>query len=105
MKILLDECIPRKLCREFAEHDVKTVPEMGWAAYTNGRLLELAAQQFDVFLTVDRNLSFQQALPKFNVAVIVVASRSNRLKDILPFVPWIRAALLTAKKGEACFIP
>ena len=93
MKVLLDECIPRKLGREFPEHDVKTVPEMGWAAYTNGQLLELAARQFDAFITVDRNLSFQQALPKFNVAVIVVASRSNRLKDILPFVSQIRAAL------------
>ncbi|MGB3516276.1 MAG: DUF5615 family PIN-like protein [Elainellaceae cyanobacterium] len=57
MKILLDECIDRKLAREFPKHDVKTVPQMGWAGVKNGQLLALAKQEFDVFITVDRNLS------------------------------------------------
>ena len=59
MKILLDECIDRCLARELKGHSVKTVPQMGWATIKNGRLLALAEKNFDVFLTVDRNLSFQ----------------------------------------------
>ena len=60
MKILLDECIDRRLARELKGHTVKTVPQMGWAGIKNGRLLAAAEKEFDVFVTVDRNLSFQQ---------------------------------------------
>jgi hypothetical protein len=55
VRILLDECVDRRLAREIVGHDVKTVPELGWAALTNGELLARAAQEFDVFLTVDRH--------------------------------------------------
>lgn len=96
VRILFDECLPRKLRREFVGHDVKTVPEMGWAAYTNGRLLGLAEKSFDVFLTVDRNLSFQQVLARFDIA-----ARSNRLKNLLPCIPKVLAALPQARKGQA----
>ena len=58
MKLLLDECIDRKLAREFVGCEVKTVPQMGWAGIKNGQLLTLAEAEFDVFITVDRNLSF-----------------------------------------------
>ena len=60
MRVLLDECLPRRLKRELVGHDARTVPEMGWASRRNGELLALAAAEFDVFLTVDRNLSYQQ---------------------------------------------
>ena len=56
MRVLLDECLPRKLKSDLAGHEARTVPEMGWASKENGDLLELAAGHFDVFLTVDRNL-------------------------------------------------
>ena len=79
MKILLSECIDRRLAKEIVGHDVKTVPTMGWAIIENGELLALAEKEFDVFLTVDRNLSFQQNLPRFNLAVIVLRAPSNRL--------------------------
>ena len=59
MKVLLDECVPRKLKREIANHEVVTVTEQGWSGIENGELLKLAATEFDVFLTVDQNLSFQ----------------------------------------------
>jgi hypothetical protein len=62
----------RRLARDLAEHDVKTVPQMGWAGIKNGALLTLAEKEFDVFITVDRNLSFQQNLHKLNVAVLVL---------------------------------
>ncbi|MGB7413004.1 MAG: DUF5615 family PIN-like protein, partial [Thermosynechococcaceae cyanobacterium] len=58
MKLLLDECIDRKFTREFADYEVRTVPQMGWAGVKNGKLLALAEAEFDVFITVDRNLSF-----------------------------------------------
>ena len=74
MKLLLDECIDRKLATEFSSYEVKTVPQMGWAGVKNGQLLALAEAEFDVFITVDRNLSFQQNLPQFNIAVIVLHS-------------------------------
>jgi hypothetical protein len=60
MRVLLDECVPRALRKELPGHEVKTVAEAGWAGVKNGELLELAARQFDVFLTVDRNLEYQQ---------------------------------------------
>jgi hypothetical protein len=61
VRILLDECLPRRLKRDLNGHDVRTVPEMGWASKENGDLLQLAESQFEVFLTVDRNLSYQRA--------------------------------------------
>lgn len=70
MKLLLDECIDRRLVRDLAGHEVKTVPQMGWAGSKNGELLTLAAKEFDVFSTVDRNLSGQQNLPKFGNYIV-----------------------------------
>jgi predicted nuclease of predicted toxin-antitoxin system len=101
MKILLDECIDRRLAREFVGYEVKTVPQMGWAGINDGQLLVLAAVEFDVFITVDRNLSFQQNLPQFNIAVIVLKARSNRLVDLKPLVIKVIAILSTADRGQA----
>jgi hypothetical protein len=84
MKVLLDECIDRKLARELVGYDVKTVPQMGWAGVKNGQLLSFAEAEFDIFITVDRNLSFQQNLPQFNIGIIVLHSISNRLADLKP---------------------
>ncbi len=78
MRILLDECLPRRLKRDLVGHETKTVPEMGWAGKTNGALLTVAQVDFDVFLTVDRNLSFQQDINKFNIAVVVLVAKSNK---------------------------
>jgi predicted nuclease of predicted toxin-antitoxin system len=101
VRILLDECVPKRLGREFAGHEVNHVTEMGWASIKNGRLLALAEKSFDVFITVDRNLSFQQHLPKYKIAVLVVRSRSNRRHDLLPLVPRILSALPKCKAGQA----
>lgn len=74
---------------------------MGWAGIKNGELLMLAEHEFDVFITVDRNLSFQQNLPKFNVAVLVLHASSNRLADLKPLAPKVLSILPTLTKGEA----
>jgi len=87
MRLLLDESLPRKLRAHLAPHEVRTVPEMGWASKSNGELLRLAEQQFDVFLTADQKISNEQNLPTFRIAVVVFAAISNRLQDLEPLVP------------------
>lgn len=103
-RILLDECIDRRLAREISGHVVKTAPEMGWAGLDNGELLAKAQKEFDVFVTVDRNLTFQQHLPKFDVAVLVLCARTNRLQDLIPLAPKILDALTDPRRGKAVFI-
>lgn len=100
MRVLLDECIDRRLATEIEGHDVVTVPQAGWAGIKNGDLLRLAQEQFDVFVTVDRNLSFQQPLPQFNIAVIVLRAPTNRLNDLRPLVPQLQQMLPLVPKGE-----
>ncbi|MGB7709819.1 MAG: DUF5615 family PIN-like protein [Microcoleus sp.] len=104
MKLILDECIDRRLAKEFVGYEVKTVPQMGWAGIKNGQLMALVEAEFDVFITVDRNLSFQQNLPHFNIAVVVLQASSNRLADLKPVVPNILAILAKVVKGQATVV-
>ncbi len=104
MKLILDECIDRRLAKEFAGYEVKTVPQMGWAGIKNGQHLALVEAEFNVFITVDRNLSFQQNLPQFNIAVVVLQASSNRLADLKPVVPNILAILAKVVKGQATVV-
>ena len=104
MKILLDECLDRRFAKDLAGFEVKTVPQMGWAGVKNGNLMSLAAQDFDVFITVDRNLSFQQNLLQFNIAVVVIRCKSNRWLDLQPFAGKVVEILPELEKGKAIFI-
>jgi hypothetical protein len=104
MKIVLDECVDRRLAREFVGYDVSTVPQMGWAGIKNGQLLARVAEVFDVFITVDRNLPFEQNLSRFDVSVIVLQAPSNRLADLKPLVSNILKALPEAPKGAATLV-
>ena len=101
MRVFLDECIDWQLSRSIAGHDVKTAHQMGWASVKNGELLTLAAEHFDVFVTVDRNLSFQQSLTSFPIAVVILHAKTNRLADLLPLVPALLSALESAQPGTA----
>lgn len=100
MRVLLDECLPRHLKRDLLGHVACTVPEMGWASKKNGELLNLAAGQFDVFLTVDRNLSYQQDLGQFNIAVVVLVAGGNRLVDLRPLMPAVLELLPAVVAGQ-----
>jgi hypothetical protein len=101
MRILLDECVPRRLKREFLGHDVHTVPEMGWSGKKNGELLKLmAGQVFEVLLTVDQSICHQQNLQAAGVAVVVLVATSNRLVDLVPLAPLALATLNTIKPGD-----
>jgi predicted nuclease of predicted toxin-antitoxin system len=82
LRILLDECVDRRLAGEIAGHQVTTTQQKGWSGTDNVELLKLAESDFDVFLTVDRNLSFQQPIVDFDIAVVVIRAASNRLTDL-----------------------
>jgi predicted nuclease of predicted toxin-antitoxin system len=100
VRILLDECLPRRLKRDLTGYEAKSVPEMGWAGQTNGTLLTLAQADFDVFLTVDRNLSFQQDVNKFNIAVIVLVAKSNKHAALQPLIAEVLTALAALAPGQ-----
>jgi cytochrome oxidase Cu insertion factor (SCO1/SenC/PrrC family) len=87
MKILLDECLDWRLARDIVGHQVSSVRDMRWIGLKNGDLLARAAEQFEVFVTVDRNLAFQNELDRHSVAVIVLNPRTNRLRDLQTLVP------------------
>jgi hypothetical protein len=93
MKVLLDECLPKKLKREVQAEVVRTVPEMGWAGTKNGSLLRLVEQEFDVFLTNDQNLEHQQNLNRFDLAVVVLVAFTNDIEDLRPLMPDANAAI------------
>jgi hypothetical protein len=95
MRVLLDECLPRRLRREFPGHEVQTVPEIGWAGKKNGDLLRLAVGTFEVFITIDASLAFQQDVPGLALAVVTLSARSNRLEDLRPLMPRVREVLAT----------
>ena len=101
MRLLLDECVPRPLLQDLRAHDARHVVDQGWSAKRNGELLRLmAASGFDGFLTVDRSLPFQQNLRASGIAVILVVSRTNRVKELRLLLPAILQALDKAKPGE-----
>jgi hypothetical protein len=77
---------------------------MGWANVKNGQLLTLAQAEFEVFVTVDRNLPFQQNLPKYNIAVVVLHAKSNRLAELKPLVPLLLSTISTAPIGTATVV-
>ena len=99
MRVLLDECVPRALRAELPGHEVKTVAEAGWAGVKNGGLLQLAAKDFDLLLTVDRNLEYQQNFSGLKLAVVVIEATSNDVAVLRPLMPAVREAISKAQPG------
>src|SRR5262245_47339898 len=93
MRVLLDECVPRPLAALLHGHEVVTVAGAGWAGKKNGELLRLAGSRYDVFVTIDQNLEYQQHLRDAPLAVVVLVSRSNRFRDLEPLLPKLLEAL------------
>jgi hypothetical protein len=101
MKLLLDEYVPRKLKNHLTGIDCLTVPEAGLAGKKNGELLSLAEKAgFEVFLTLDQGIEYQQNLERRTIAVIVVTTKSSRLEDLLIQLPAIRKALGSIRAGQ-----
>jgi predicted nuclease of predicted toxin-antitoxin system len=97
MRVLLDECVPKRLRRDLPGHEVVTVVEMGWSGIKNGQLLALAAEQFGCFLTVDANIEKQQHLPAIPIAILLVRAVSNDPVTLRALAPAIVEALASIK--------
>ena len=104
MKVLLDECVDRRLARELRGHEVATVPQRGWAGIKNGDLLTLAEKEFDAFVTVDRKISVQQDLTRFQIAVLLLRAPTNRLEHIRPLAPALLEKIEQAPNGALTVI-
>lgn len=101
MRVLLDECVPRRLKGELPGHDVRSVREMGWGGKRNGELLAAAvAEGFQIFLTVDRNLTHQQNWPKIGLVAVVLVAGDNSPSSLVPLMPKALALLPTLQPGS-----
>jgi hypothetical protein len=100
MRILVDESLPRKLALEISGHEVQTVPKRGWAGLKNGELLRRASAEFDVLITGDRSLEFQQNLAEVSIAVVVVIAKNNRIETLRPLVPQLLAVIERIRPGQ-----
>jgi predicted nuclease of predicted toxin-antitoxin system len=101
VRVLLDESLPHDLAHELTNHEVDTVAEVGWAGLPNGELLRRARDRFDVFVTMDQNLPYQQNL-QAGMPVVLVRARSNRMADLHTLVPAILKAIPYAKSARSC---
>jgi hypothetical protein len=104
VRALLDECVPRKLRRELPGHDVKTVAELGWSGTKNNALLRLAAAEFDVLLTVDQGIPYQQNLPGLDLALVIVRAPSNDINDLRPKMPEVLRVLEMIQPGQVVYV-
>jgi hypothetical protein len=100
MRVLLDESLPRKLSQALTGHEVRTVPQMGWAGLKNGELLRRAGGQFDVLVTGDQNLEYQQNLARLPIPVVVLVAMNNRIETLLPLVPKLLQVLSRIAPGQ-----
>ncbi|HEX8844520.1 MAG TPA: DUF5615 family PIN-like protein [Pyrinomonadaceae bacterium] len=103
MKVLLDECTPRVVKKRLPAHNISTVQEMGWAGVKNGELLTLAEPQFDVFITTDQNLRYQQNLSQRKLGFVLLPS--NQVPVVKAVIPALEAALATIRAGDFVEIP
>lgn len=101
MRVLLDENLPHTLGRLFENPiEVVTVSYRGWAGKANGELLRLAANEFDIFITMDRSIPYQQSLMELQMGIVLLEAGSNRDEDLAPLIPQVNSILETLKEGE-----
>jgi len=99
MKVILDECLPRRLVRDLHSHTVTTVPRQGWAGRKDSELLSLIAGEFDIFITMDSNLIYQQSLSADFLCVIVLHAPNSCYETLIPLVGRLLDAISHAKPG------
>lgn len=105
MKLLLDHCVPRPLRNHFTGHDVYTTYECGWATFKNGALLAIAeSEEFAVLITTDQNLPYQQNSTGRQIAILILAARSNRVPELIPLIPGAIAALGSIEPGQIVMV-
>jgi predicted nuclease of predicted toxin-antitoxin system len=100
MRVLLDECIPLQVVAELPRHNVRTIRGMRWRGKKNGELLQLASSKFDVFVTIDRGLAYQQRIAHLPLGVVTLIAPSNEIGSLRPLMPRLRHAVLKVKPGQ-----
>ncbi len=104
MKVLLDECVTRYLKRDFTGHEVLTVAEAGFKGLKNGRLLQAASAQFDVLITVDQNLQYQQNPKTFTIAIVMLKAQRSTYAMLKPLMPQVLEMLEMINPGEVIVV-
>ena len=100
MRLLLDECVPTDLQKEFVGHEILTIGEAGFKGLKNGELLQCAGKDFDVLVTVDKSIEYQHNRSKLPLAVLIILARSNKYESLLPLMPKALKALEAVKSKE-----
>lgn len=101
MRVLLDENLPRRLKRCFAEGvEVLTVQECGWRGLQDGELLRAAQTEFDVFVTTDKGIPFEQNLSSLLIAIVILEARSNRFEDLTRLLPQLTEVIQSIDIGD-----
>ena len=104
MNIFFDENFPRPLRRFFPDHQVTTVQKMEWLEAENGDLLAVAEAEFDVLLSTDKGIKYQQNFTDRDIAVIVLRTKDNRIPTLIPLMPKVLALLPTVQPGQVYFV-
>ncbi len=105
MKILLDECVTQKLKQHLAEFEVKTVVEMNWSGLKNGRLMNAAIEEkFDILLTIDKNIAYQQNMSNYEIAVVVLDVKKSKIEILVEFLPKFKEQIDEFEKGKVHLI-
>ncbi len=107
MKVLLDECVTDDLVSDLRSNGivVETVEDRGWKGIKNGKLLNLAQAEYDVFVSIDRGIPFQQNYRKYDLAFVIVRIPDSRTETVRQFAREIRVAIPNCKPGEVIWIP
>jgi hypothetical protein len=103
-RVLFDEDLPRQLRRDLPEFEIRTVQEEGWSSVQNGELLRRASQTFDVLLTADQRLQYQQNIPRFDIGVVVIVAIDTRLPHLRSLLPQLRTAILDITPGTVIIV-
>ena len=98
MKILLDEFVPWPIHKLLADHECETAQQRGWGGIKNGELLRLAEEEFDVFITTDQNIQYQQNLAGHRIAILQLST--NKLRPLLAAATRIHSAVATIRPGD-----
>ena len=105
MKILLDECVTKHLKPHLSDHEVSTVRELGWSGIKNGKLMTLCVDyQFDIVLTIDKNLQHQQNLEKYPLAIVILNSFTSKIEELVEFLPALRLKIPNLQKHNTYII-
>ena len=105
MRVLLDENLDRRLKRAFdSDYEVMTVTECGWSGKKNGDLLRVAEMEFDVLVTLDKSIEYQQNLSRIKVGIVIISAPSNRRQDVELAMPEVNKALRTIRSGEVIHV-